>query len=126
MLAVIVAACTTVRAESTNLYVVNSSADYETLAVSGLRLTFSGGYLVASSNGSQVYTASLSSLDYMTFTEPTGIDGVSADETETVRVYNAAGCLVGEDVAGNVNAQNYPHGVYILKSEKETRKIVVK
>jgi|GEM_PF-999072 len=127
LMAALLGAHTAAWADYSHLYVVNAAGSSQTLDLSGLRLTFESGNVVAAIHGEQVYTAALSSLDYMTFTEPTGIGRTETDAAEeTVSVYDVRGCLVAEDRAANLTAEHYPKGVYVVKGQQGTRKIIVR
>ena len=118
--------CSMCYADYTYLNVFDTSSNGTSLTVSGLKLIFSDGKLVAYNNGTQTQTFSLSDLDYMTFSDnATGIDEVDAASDDTYIIYNLNGYAVGKSEDGTIDSGTYPNGVYIIKGKNSTRKVVV-
>ena len=103
-----------------------SSGETTTLSVTGLKITFSDGNIVATNKDGASYTASIETLAKMYFSATaTGIDAVSETMVADGDIYNVQGIRVGRtDEMGEV--RGLPEGVYVVKQNGKTRKVLVK
>lgn len=102
-----------------------SSGETTTLSVTGLKITFSDGNIVATNEEGANFTTSIESLAKMYFSATaTGIDAVTSTAAEG-DIYNVQGIRVGRtDKMGEV--RGLPEGVYVVKQNGKTRKVLVK
>jgi hypothetical protein len=119
---------------STNIF----AGDYDYLTVqktdgsqvsftsTGLTITFSGGNLVATQNGTST-NLTLTDLSKMFFaSSPTGIENVETTAATKAIVYSIDGVKIGTfDNAATLGSQ-LKKGVYIVKANGKTTKITVK
>lgn len=98
----------------------------QSFVATGLKLTFSGGKMIAEQNGSST-TLTLSELSKMFFSKTaTSIDrATSAAEDAELNVYTIDGVSKGK-VANALDVQIMGRGVYIIKQGNKTAKVVVK
>ena len=113
------------------LVVKVSDGTQTALDAEGLQLTFADGQLVAT-NGTGSQSFALAQLASMTFSETdgttTGIDPTAAIGTAggRVEVYTLSGRLVGTfDSASTLDTQ-LRSGVYVVKQNKKSTKIIIK
>jgi len=93
--------------------------------VNDLTITINGSSLVVT-NGSGTQTFTLSELSKMYFSDTAGISDITNDEAEEVEIYTPSGMSMGK-FDNLLSAQNQlEKGVYIVKSNSKTSKIVVK
>jgi len=120
------AAAQSAMADYDYLNVVTTADATTSLPVSGLKLTYSDGKLVATSNGSVVYTEELTALSYMYFGNTNGVKEIQDDSNATVEVYTTGGHKVKTLESGKADLSGLPAGAYIIKQGVTTRKIVIK
>ncbi len=93
--------------------------------VNDLTITINGTSLVVT-NGSGTQTFTLSELSKMYFSDTAGISDITNDEAEEVEIYTPSGMSMGK-FDNLLSAQNQlEKGVYIVKSNSKTSKIIVK
>lgn len=109
---------------------VFQSSDGTTVSVdlASLVLTVSNGRLTATnSTGTQSFTLSNLSKMYFSTSETTGIEGISADSASgAVTVYDIAGRKVGDYKSLDSAKSSLKQGMYIVKVNGKTFKIVLK
>lgn len=117
--AVLLAACGSVKAQTYGYLTFRSTDGTETsLASEGLKITFADGNLVAVNSANASFTASLSKLSWLQFSqteaETTAIGSVEAATagvaSEPAAIYTAGGQRLGTRSTGAL-----PAGVYIVK-----------
>ena len=121
----------TMAADFTYRYLVVKTSDgtQVSLASEDLKLTFANGQLVATNNsGSQAFV--LTSLVSMQFSETESVTGIDASlmNSEEVKceVYTLSGMYVGTfETASSLNTQ-LRSGVYVVKQNNKSTKIIVK
>ena len=99
----------------------------QTLPVTGLRITFSNGQLVAT-DGTSALTLPLSELSKMFFSESevTAIESIAVSEGRNEgAVYNLQGVRVGSIRNGEMSLQGLPRGIYIVTRQGRTEKISI-
>lgn len=103
-----------------------SNGETKTLSVTGLKITFSNGNIVATNEEGANFTASIESLAKMYFSSTaTGIDAIAESVAVEGEIYNVQGVRVGRtDEMGEV--RGLPEGVYVVKREGKTHKVLVK
>ncbi len=109
-------------------YLVFTTAEGDVaMTAMGTHITFADGNLIAV-NGDETQTIALSSLTKFCFSnETTGIAALPAVQgTETVEVYNAAGQSLGSCILSVGASLPLAKGIYIVKGESGTKKMIVK
>ena len=103
-----------------------SDGETSTLNVTGLKITFSDGNIVATNADGASFTASIESLAKMYFSSTaTGIDAVAESAVAEGDIYNVQGVRVGRtDKMGEV--RGLPEGVYVVKQNGKARKVLVR
>ena len=99
----------------------------QTLPITGLRITFADGQLIAT-DGTTNVTLPLSELSKMFFsnTEVTAIESVAVSEGRYEGVvYNLQGVRVGSIREGGNGLQSLPRGIYIVTRQGKTEKISI-
>ena len=99
----------------------------QTLPITGLRITFADGQLIAT-DGTTNVTLPLSELSKMFFsnTEVTAIESVAVSEGRYEGVvYNLQGVRVGSIREGGNSLQSLPRGIYIVTRQGKTEKISI-
>lgn len=111
------------------LSVQKSDGTVEALAVNSLVLTISNGQLVAT-NTNGTHTFNLAELNKMFFSSnATGIDVQNAPEetmSGKVEVFTPAGIMRGTFENIQQAKASLPKGLYVVKGERKTLKIVVR
>lgn len=98
----------------------------QSVAVSGLRLTFSNGVLTAV-NAATSQTITLSQLSKMYFSATTGVQEISSVSSAAVLdVYSASGMYMGRYADAQTLKSSLPAGMYVIKTDGTTYKTVVK
>ena len=100
----------------------------QSVAVSGLTLTIADGNLVAA-NGTETLTLALSDLTKMFFaSEATGIDQLTAKlpADSAAEVFTPAGVFLGQYESLQAVRSALQQGVYIIKVNGQTLKVMVK
>ena len=95
------------------------------LDVSSLKLTISGGSLVAV-NASTSETFTLTDLSKMYFATTSGISDLKAGGDTNVKVYTLTGIAVGTFDTLEVAQSRLPKGVYVISTQGKTSKVTVK
>jgi hypothetical protein len=120
----------TMAADFTYRYLVVKTSDGTevSLDADNLRLTFANGQLVTNNNvGSQTFNLAL--LASMQFSDTEGISGISPTLSVAdgrIEVYTLSGMYVGTfDTASSLNTQ-LRSGVYVVKQNNKSTKIIVK
>ena len=119
---------------STNIF----AGDYDYLTVqktdgsqvsftsAGLTITFSGGNLVATQNGTST-SLTLTDLSKMFFSSsPTGIENVETTTKVKATVYSIDGVKIGTFDNAAILGSQLKKGVYIVKANGKTSKITVR
>lgn len=102
-----------------------ANGQQQSLSVTNLSMTISGGKLVCT-DGSATTELSLESLAKMFFSaEPTGIVATEATKDQTVQVYTLSGISVGCFASIDKARRQLRHGVYIIKKGEKTLKFAV-
>lgn len=103
-----------------------SSGETTTLSVTGLKITFSEGNIVATNSDGASFTTSVAALAKMYFSATaTGIDAVAESTIAEGDIYNVQGVRVRRtDEMGEV--RGLPEGVYVVRQNGKTRKVLVK
>ena len=119
-------------ADFTYKYLVLTASDgaQTALAAEGLKLTFADGQLVAT-NGDGEQSVALASLASMAFAETdstTGIDASLAKSGADARceVYTLGGVHVGTYASCSALQSQLKSGVYVVKQNNKSTKIIVK
>jgi hypothetical protein len=110
------------------LTVKGSDGKQVSLASQDLKLTFADGQLMAT-NGDGTQTFELASLASMQFSETestTGIDKQVAADSQQLNVYTLSGMYVGTFDATSTLDTQLKSGVYVVKQNKKSTKIIVK
>lgn len=105
------------------LNIVSTSGTTTSLAVSGLKLTFADGKLIATNGQTTLFSEELSSQSYMYFGNTNGISEVESEQ-QTGDVYSLDGYKV-KSFSGKADLSDLPSGVYIIKQGDKQRKIAV-
>jgi len=117
-------------ADFTYKYLVVKGSDgmQTSLASEGLKLTFDDGQLLAvNDNGSKTFTLTdLASMHFSETGSTTGIDKQLTADSQELNVYTLSGMYVGTfDSMSNLKSQ-LQSGVYVVKQNKKSTKIIVK
>ncbi len=117
---------TTARAyDYTYLVFQTESGQATSVDVNDLTITINGTSLVVT-NGSGTQTFTLSDLSKMYFSNTAGISELTNDESQEVEVFTPSGMSMGR-FENLLSAQKQlEKGVYIVKSDNRTSKIIVK
>ncbi len=108
----------------TYLVFQTSNGTATAIDVNDLTITVSGSSLVVTnSNGSQTFA--LSDLSKMYFSETAGISDISTDKDQAIEVFTPSGLSLGK-FDNLLSAQNQlEKGVYIVKSNSKTSKVII-
>jgi len=102
----------------------------QSVSMNGLKIVFSNGNMVAqSTSGETLATIAVASLDKMFFTaEPTGIRQATAmpDDGGLITAYTASGMMAGQFAKRSDMLGHLPKGIYVIKQNGHTSKIVVR
>lgn len=102
-----------------------SGGDVKTVGVEGLKITFSDGTMTAKNNETEL-SLPTASLSRMYFSSTTGIAELDSNATlEASEIYNLQGIRVGT-TSPTGDIEGVPTGVYVVKRNGVTRKVVVK
>ena len=105
------------------LTVESSDGTTSTLLTAGLKITFTDNQLVAT-NGSDNKTFDLSQLKVMRFSKTGESSGIKAIETTNASIQNADAIY---DLRGRqVSPTNIGKGLYIVKKDNRTYKVIIK
>ena len=139
-----VTTCITASATDFYLWLIQTSGDEQSWAVSDLqKITFSGSNVVITATDGSSKTVAMNEVSKLNFqTSPTAINSlqvessvrfngdnlqVSVSEGTAVDVYSPTGTLVGKgsvDATGMVSLSNLPKGVYMVKVGGKTSKVL--
>lgn len=101
-----------------------AAGEQTSVAVESLVLTVSDGQIVAS-NAAGTSTFTLTDLSKMFFsTSATAVAAVGATEQQTVKVYNASGMYLGDYASITAAKEAQTPGVYVMKTQGKTIKVV--
>lgn len=130
-----------------NLYIQQSDGNVSEVAIANLqKITFVDGNLVVTLADGNTSSYVISAINNLTFTVPSAIDNatikkehfvsyssdknlinINVEKGAKVKVYGANGQLVIDEVAsdnGTLNLSGLSKGVYIIKSNNQTAKII--
>lgn len=103
-----------------------SDGSLEAVSVESLSMTFSGSKLIVE-NADGTKDFSVADLGRMFFSAtPTGITDVKTAANGDMEVYTASGVFVGRFAAGEDLSSILKSGLYIIKDNSNTTKIMVK
>jgi len=109
-------------------YLIFQQQDGTTSSVTalGTTITFSGGNLIATQDG-ETTTIALASMDKMYFSSTSGIDRPTTAEADGKKqVYTTAGNYLGTFDESESLEGKLQKGLYVIKQNGETRKVVVR
>ncbi|MCH4146844.1 MAG: hypothetical protein LKG25_07325 [Prevotella sp.] len=110
-----------------NYLTFTTTTGEQSIAVSNLKVTFSGGKLIATNTStSEAFT--LTALTKMYFSNTlTGISEIAADNgNASVEVFSVSGVSLGKYNTLDIARTSLQSGVYVVKSASKTYKITVK
>jgi hypothetical protein len=104
-----------------------TSGDVTSVSVSNLTMTVSGDNLIAT-NDNESHTFVLSALSKMYFSDSsTGINNITTvSQSSPVTVYTASGAIIGTFTDSSSLKSALQKGVYLLKSNGQTSKLLVR
>ena len=128
--AMLIAGTLTVQADDTYQYLTIEKNDGTSLSLTAVGLTISyNETTLTATNGSETATLTLSELSRMYFSntkETVGISDINALEPDvTATVYDLRGHLIAEGAPSAIK-ERLRKGVYLVKQNERTAKIVVK
>lgn len=128
--AMLIAGTLTVQADDTYQYLTIEKNDGTSLSLTAVGLTISyNETTLTATNGSETATLTLSELSRMYFSntkETVGISDINALEPDvTATVYDLRGHLIAEGALSAIK-ERLRKGVYLVKQNERTAKIVVK
>lgn len=111
---------------------VTADGGQQSVGVESLTMTIADGKLIVN-NGSESQEFALSSLVSMSFTSTsaTAIEGITVNGGDTlgngpIKVYTPTGTALGTYGSVSLFISNAPKGVYIVKSNGKTQKIMIR
>lgn len=103
----------------------NLDGSQTSMAVDNLKMTVNDGKLVVT-NAAGSATLPLSSLSKMFFAETSGISDNLASDNQSAKAYTLAGVCVGTFRNVETAKLSLTKGIYVIKTENKTQKVMVK